>query len=407
MNSASLPAVVLGVDTPIGLTIIRDLGMHGLAVYGIASEDTAIGLFSRYLHKGYIRAAGEDALIEQLVRLGEQLGESCLFAISESDIALLNRHRSRLTRYRMMFADEARMTRVVNKEQTYAAARKVGVHVPRTEQVSSVTEVAGLCKSLNFPVILKWPNPNEVARVLSDAGLALDKAYYCYTADELLRYMQSYEALKIYPLIQEYCPGYGLGQFILMKGGQAQYAFQHKRLHEWPPEGGFSSLCESVSLDEHQALMAQSVALLREVDWEGVAMVEYRYDPASGRSALMEINGRFWGSLPLAYHAGASFPWLVYQSLGLGRLLHQNPYRAGLRCRFMIPETKRLLRVLFGQRKIQNRQVRFQRLHELSEYLVDFLHPHSRYFVFEWKDPSPFFCDVFYSIRRKSRAAKR
>jgi hypothetical protein len=63
-----------------------------------------------------IRAAGEEALVQQLFYLGERLGEACLFAISELDIALLNGHRGRLRRFRFMFPDEERMNRVVNKE---------------------------------------------------------------------------------------------------------------------------------------------------------------------------------------------------------------------------------------------------------------------------------------------------
>jgi hypothetical protein len=36
-------------------------------------------------------------------------------------------------------------------------------------------------------------------------------------------------------------PATGLGQFVLMKDGQALYRFQHRRLHEWPPDGGTST----------------------------------------------------------------------------------------------------------------------------------------------------------------------
>jgi predicted ATP-grasp superfamily ATP-dependent carboligase len=400
MPGALIPAIVLGVDTPIGLAIIRDLGVRGVAVHGIAREADAIGLSSRFLHEGYVRARGEEALIRQLLDLQERLGEISLFAISESDIALLNRHRERLNRCTMMFADQARMERVLNKELTYAAAGRVGIRVPRTEQVRSITEAATACASLNFPVVVKWANPNDVAQRLSAAGLVLDKARYCNTAEELLTYLGAYEAVNEYPLIQEYCPGYGLGQFILMQGGHAHYAFQHKRVHEWPPEGGFSSLCESISLEQHQALMAKSVALLRELDWEGVAMVEYRHDPDTGNSALMEINGRFWGSLPLACHAGASFPWFSYKLMGMKQPVEQQPYRGGMRCRFMVPETKRLMRVLFQQKEIADRRLAFQRLPELIQYLLDFLRPQTRYFVFEWKDPAPFVRDMLRSLRK-------
>lgn len=399
MNEVLLPAVVLGVDTPIGLAIIRDLGSRGVKVVGIGRSARTLGMSSRYLHEGLVRAAGEAALIDQLRELGQKLGKVCLFAISESDIAMLNRNRACLTAFRLMFADEARMTRVLNKEQTYAAAGRVGVRVPRTEQVASMSDVLALGATLRFPVVLKWANPNDVVSILGKAGLALDKTCYCYSAAELFAYLRPYEQVGLYPLIQEYCGGYGLGQFVLMHKGEAHYAFQHRRVHEWPPEGGFSSLCESVSLASHKGLMAQSIALLRELEWEGIAMVEYRHDPSTGESALMEINGRFWGSLPLAYHAGAAFPWLSYSLLGMGQSVTQGGYRSGMRCRFMIPETKRLLRILFQPGMIADKNVSFRRLPELGKYLADFIRPRTCYYVFQWSDPAPFFSDLGQMLR--------
>jgi predicted ATP-grasp superfamily ATP-dependent carboligase len=399
MSQSLLPAVVLGIDTPIGLAIVRDLGSHGVAVYGIARRPSALGMSSRYLREGMLRAAGEEALIAQLCEIGQRLGRACLFAIAENDIAMLNRYRDRLAGFQLMFADEARMTRVLNKEQTYAAAAKAGVRVPRTEQVASMAEAERLGASLRFPVVLKWANPNDVGATLSAAGLALDKTHYCYSAPELTAYLRPYEKVGMYPLIQEYCAGYGLGQFVLMRDGVAHYAFQHRRVHEWPPEGGFSSLCESVPLSAHTELMTQSIALLRALDWEGIAMVEYRHDPATGESALMEINGRFWGSLPLAFHAGASFPWLAYSLFGSGAVVAQRPYRSGLRCRFMVPETKRLLRILFQPGRIADKNVAFRRWPELGVYLADFIRPRTCYYVFAWRDPAPFFGDLANMLR--------
>jgi len=102
----------------------------------------------------------------------------------------------------------------------------------------------------------------------------------------------------------------------------------------------------------------------------------------------MEINGRFWGSLPLACQAGASFPWLSYQLLGLGRAVRQPDYVAGMRCRFMIPETKRLWRLL-----------RAGQAGALAGYLLDFLRPRTRYFVLDWDDPAPLWRDLRSSWR--------
>jgi predicted ATP-grasp superfamily ATP-dependent carboligase len=167
-----------------------------------------------------------------------------------------------------------------------------------------------------------------------------------------------------------------------MQDGQALYQFQHRRLHEWPPEGGTSTLC--VAEAPSPELMQQSIALLRALEWEGVAMVEYRYDPATGQAALMEVNGRFWGSLPLACQAGAHFPWYVYQAFGLRQAITAQPYRVGVRCRFMTAETRRLRAQLSWR--------------ELAGYLAEFLRPRSGYFVHDWRDPLPLWRDLRHSV---------
>lgn len=408
MTTPLLPAVVLGIDTPIGLTVVRDLGRHGVPVYGIGRRATALGLHSRFLKRGLVRPGTEEGLIDQIVALGAELGAACLFAVSENDIAMLNRYRDRLGAFNCLFADAPRLESVLDKAQTYVAAAKVGIRAPRTAIIENMAQAEPLRTSLRFPVVLKWANPPEASRLLAPFGVTPEKTHYCQTPDELIAYLRRFEPAGTYPLIQEYVAGNGLGQFVLMKDGQAHYTFQHWRVHEWPPEGGSSSLCESVSADLHQELMAKSIALLRELGWEGVAMVEYRYDPATGEAALMEVNGRFWGSLPLAYHSGANFPYLYYRLFGLGLPVNHPPYRAGVRCRYMVPETKRLARILFAPHKIPDRQLAFKRGPELLSYLADFVRPHSRYFVFDRHDPQPFLEDIKQMLSKVvgKRAAK-
>lgn len=402
-----LPAVVVGIETPIGLAVIRDLGSAGVPVYGMARSSESLGLASRYITRGEIRVPDEEGLIRQLIALSAEIGPACLFAVSENDIAMLNRHRDRLGSYCLTFPDEARMARVLHKGRTYHAAEKVGIRVPKTVQINSVSELDALGGTLRYPVVLKWANPHEVARLLSGAGLTLHKLQYCDSPPELLNEMKTFERVGVYPLIQEYCAGYGLGQFFLMKDGIAHYSFQHRRVHEWPPEGGFSSMAESISVDQHRNLMERSVALLKELEWEGVAMVEYRHDPATGESALMEINGRFWGSLPLAHHAGARFPWACYQLLGRGMAITQDNYVHGMRCRFMVPETKRLIRILFARHKIADKRLKFSRIGETLNFFSEFLSPRSKYYVYDASDSAPFFSDVHKMLGKVGAIIKR
>ena len=53
-----------------------------------------------------------------------------------------------------------------------------------------------------------------------------------------------------------------------------------------------------------------ALALLKKLNWHGVAMVEFRQRP-NGDPVFLEVNGRFWNSLPLACYAGADFPAML------------------------------------------------------------------------------------------------
>src|SRR5215472_14619985 len=63
------PAILLGVDEPIGLTIIRELGEHGVPVHAVARSRDGIGLYSRWTTGRYVRPPSEDGIIELLNRV--------------------------------------------------------------------------------------------------------------------------------------------------------------------------------------------------------------------------------------------------------------------------------------------------------------------------------------------------
>jgi predicted ATP-grasp superfamily ATP-dependent carboligase len=89
---------------------------------------------------------------------------------------------------------------------------------------------------------------------------------------------------------------------------------------------------ESVAVDP--ALLGKAQALLERFGWEGVAMVEFKVDRASGVPYLMEINPRFWGSLQLAVDAGVDFPRLLVEAaLGMDPT-GPDRYRTGVRSRW-------------------------------------------------------------------------
>jgi predicted ATP-grasp superfamily ATP-dependent carboligase len=395
------PVIVVGIDSPIGLAVVRELGGAGIDVHGIARTKRGVGLYSRYLARGYVCAEGGEALIDQLLSIAASSGASLVMTVSMGDALSVRAaaDAGRLPGLRPLLPSANRLALVNDKAAICDLAEGLQIPVPRTWQPQ---DVDGPLPPSLFPCVLKWRDPELAAKPLAQFGLPMLKSEFVYDEISLRAALARYRPMGVYPMVQSFCPGSGLGQMFLMKDGRAVMSFQHRRLHEWPPEGGISTLCESLPPDENAELMAKSEELLRQIGWEGPAMVEYRHDPETGKVALMEINGRFWGSLPLASAAGARFALATYFAIGLGEEPPTSSYRAGLRCRFLVPETRRLLRVTFGRAAIPDRSLKLSAIRELVDYLSGFIS--SRHYVFCHSDPQPFVADMLFMGRELVRS---
>ena len=396
------PVIVLGIDTPIGLAVVRELGEHGVEVHGVARNARGIGLYSRWLRRGYLRPSAPAELLALLDRIARDSGAPFLMTISMGDALAMRvaADAGELPRLRVLGPTREKLELVNDKAAICSIAAGLGIPVPATWEPELADLDRPMPADLTYPCVLKWRDPETVAPALAAQGLPMLKTEYAHDPAELLQALERTRPIKQFPLVQSFCPGGGLGQMFLMHEGAAVLRFQHRRLHEWPPEGGTSTLCESVGLDQHAALMARSEALLRHIGWEGPAMVEYRHDAATGRTALMEINGRFWGSLPLASQAGAKFGLGTYYTLGLQQPLPLAPaYRVGRQCRYMIPETRRLLAVMNPRRVVQDRNMQFNAGQEIIDYAAGFVRADMGYYVFAVRDPKPFLADLGFIVR--------
>lgn len=390
------PAVVLGIDSPIGLAVVRELGGRGVPVHGIARARRGLGLHSKWLHRGYVRPAPDSALIDLIETIARDSGAAFLMTISMNDALAMRAaaDAGRLHNLRPLIPTREKLELVNDKLAICAIAREIGIETPWTWEPHIDDLDKEFPGDLTYPCVLKWRDPERAAIALTPRGISILKTEYARDLNELRYRLNRYRSVGRFPMVQSFCPGQGLGQMFLMKDGNAKLRFQHRRLHEWPPAGGTSTLCESVGLSEHAHAMGNSEELLRRIAWEGPAMVEYRHDPRTGRMALMEINGRFWGSLPLAYHAGAPFAWATYCALGLQLEMDTVQYRAGLRCRYMVPETRRLYAILSRNTEVWDQNGRGSRFGEILTYVGDFLRTSMRYYVFSFADIKPFIVDT-------------
>jgi predicted ATP-grasp superfamily ATP-dependent carboligase len=195
-------------------------------------------------------------------------------------------------------------------------------------------------------------------------------------------------------LIQEFVRGDGAGYFALLHHGELRAEFAHRRIRDVYPTGSGSAV--RISVEPDPEIRRSSLAILSALRWHGVAMVEFRSE-AGSPPVFMEVNGRFWHSLPLACYAGVDFPALLARMAEDGDIEVTTGYRTGVRCRWLLGDARHLVEVWKGPPSGYPGQYP-GKMRTLLDVLMPV--PGTYHDLFQWSDPLPEVADWFYTILR-------
>lgn len=312
------------------IPIVRSLGKKGIEVTAGGTSRLSPSFFSKYCKRKVIYPSPEkepgnfvDFLLEYLRKSPSKV----LFAIDEGTCDLVTKHIGEFSRVTIVpLPPHEVYLRARDKAETLKVAMKVGIPCPTTYFLKDLVEVEALSRKLKYPLVVK-PRLSSGSR-----GIA-----YVKSAEQLVSNYKKIHSLYPNPLIQEFIPrgGYAYGVDILMnKDSEPRAVFVHRRLREYPVDGGPSTLRQSV---EYPELAEMGVELLRSLNWYGVAMVEFKMDPRDGTPKLMEVNPKFWGSIQLPIVSGVDFPYLLYRLAVEGGLEPVKKYEIGVMCRWLLP----------------------------------------------------------------------
>ena len=370
------------------LAIVRSLGRAGYAAHVGASSPHSLAGASRFsLSQTQLPDPLTDrtAYVAAVAGLVTRVKATVLLPVAEPSALAILEQRAELGSTLIPLPDIARFRRICDKIEVLRTAEAVGISTPARRTVNDRVELAAALDQTRFPVVLK------PARSVSDSGATRSKlgVSYALTRTDLERALDRLGAESFPLMLQEKIEGAGVGIFLLRWQGQTRAAFAHRRIREKPPSGGVSVYRESIPLPE--SLLARSEELLARFDWEGVAMVEYKIDPRSGTPFLMEINGRFWGSLQLAIDAGVDFPRLLL-ACALGECEPAvRQYRPHVRSRWWWGDFDHLLaRALHSSKALALPPGAPSRLRALAEFLI-LWRPGDRNEILRLSDPKPFF----------------
>ncbi len=263
--------------------------------------------------------------------------------ITDWTLGPLSAHRERFVELsRVTMPSQEALEFASDKYRTIKLAESLGIGVPGTLLVESTGDLSQFQRG-PFPVVVK-----DRFSVRWTAGRAVfGSVAYAYAPPELEDKVADRVRAAGDVLIQEFTSGIGLGFSCFMIGGQAFLPFQWQRIREVDPRGSASSARKSVPLDS--SLVSLSVKLIREIGFEGIAMVEYK-KTADGRLILMEINGRPWGSIGLPVASGIDYPRHLIEWSLQGNLPPQEiSYRTNVTCRRVVGELTHLSNIRAGR----------------------------------------------------------
>lgn len=346
MTTASAERVLLlDGQTTQALACARSLGRAGATVFVASTRRKPLAGWSRYCTR-QVRLTDESiGSFARLRRIAAALGTTLVLPMVERSCFLLNLERDRWQQDGITVGTPgaAILEQAFDKALTMRQAEQCGVLIPETRIPSALAECDGIASELGLPCVVKarFSNAWTGTRFLRDTGTS-----YVRTRDELKTAVLRHRQGEHWPIVQRFVPGCGKGVFTVAQDGESLAWFAHERLRDVRPTGSGSSLRRAATLDPR--LQRPAARLLREMRWDGPAMVEFR-DDGEHEPYLMEVNGRFWGSLQLAIAADVDFPrlWLAALRKEATPVLLQ--YRTDVTLRWLWGDAKRLLFVMAGR----------------------------------------------------------
>lgn len=392
-----MDVVVLDGTQRSALAVTRSLGKQGIGVQVGAEEMLSLASRSRYC-RNYFRYPSPYSeptrFLQVLLKHLENQSEILLLPMADATVGelLMAGDTLGLGKVHFPFPDMNVYNAASNKATLFSLARNTRICIPETIVSSEYVEKEVLISraiKIGFPLIVK------PARSRIRNATEWRKTHVCYAHDvsDLRSLLKSFPFNSNTFLIQERVEGPGVGIFLLMKDGEVLAQFAHRRIREKPPSGGVSVLCESISPPPEA--LDSAVKLLRDLNWYGVAMVEFKWDKRDNLPKLMEVNARFWGSLQLAISSGVDFPYLLYRLAAGDRITPVSVYKIGCKMRWELGDLDHLLIRLFRESKNlslpRNAPTRMQ---VLSDFILDFIRPSIKNEIFRLDDPKPFLFEL-------------
>ncbi len=344
MNKSKERILILDGHTNQALACVRSLGNAGHEVLVASHQRLPLSGWSRHCSETFFLKGQNVDAFSEMRDWATKNGVTLVLPLTERSCLLCNAERSDWERAGIVVGcgPDEMLKNAFDKALTLKLAQSAGVRIPPTYFTKSLESSLLAVEEIGFPCVIKsrWSNAWDGKEFLPPKNPT-----YLNGPERSYEVLDEYRQGEHWPLVQGFVSGRGKGVFALCDRGEVVAWFAHERLRDTRPTGSSSSLRRSIRLEPR--LREPAERLLRKLNWHGPAMVEFKDDGVND-PCLMEINGRFWGSLQLAIDSGVDFPRLWVSILKGETVAPVLNYTEGLPLRWMWGDIKRLFFIMRG-----------------------------------------------------------
>lgn len=298
----------------VGYTILRSLNAKGLKVWAADTSSKNICSMSKFCEGNFIYPdpfTDEDEFIKCLKGKVNKLKPRVLLPTHDESVVIM-RHRDEFPKDLLIpYENDKLLLSLANKAWATEKASSAGVPVP--EVYHSVDEVR------RYPVVYKTVIGNSAKGV-----------YFPKNREELLKLQELHKEDDT--LLEEWIGGTDYSVDCVRWDGFWKSSVYHALVTK-TDGGGTTTQREIVEAPE---LENYAKLLLDAVDFHGVCGMDFRYDPATGRIAFIEVNTRFTGGLATPVAAGFDIPWVVYKLATEGKFEEPCDARLGVKTKWIL-----------------------------------------------------------------------
>lgn len=379
--------IVIALDSLNGIQTAHVFARHKVPIIGVAKDPAHYGCSTRVCERILFADTSSKKLIATLEELGPTLKQKAvLVPCTDMNVLLISRNREKLKAwYHVVLPDKDVVETLMDKVAFYTYAQELDLPIPYTYVVRDKKDMESAAEALTFPCILKPPN-SAIPEWEQNSSL---KAYKIPSPQELIYLYERFGKYVDEVIVQEWVPGKEADLYSCNCYFNAQsepvVTFVARKLRQWPPMIGESSLGEECRADD---VLEETVRLFRDAGLYGLGYAEFKRDPTSGKYFLIEPNiGRPTGRSSIAEAGGVELLYAMYCDT-VGLPLPEN-----------LQQTYGNVKWIHLRRDLQS-AFYYWRHGKLSlKEWVKSLRGRKVEAIFAWKDPAPFFADYIRSVR--------